>query len=335
MKQNLLRSQRLFCLTLLSLTAIILSGCGKQDSNYNGSLTRVVLQTDWYPQPEHGGFYQALVEGYYEEEGLEVEILPGGPNTVSAEKVALGQVQFAMGKSNDLMNYVARGVPLVMVGALLQHDPQALLFHQENPIHDFTDLDGKRIMVGPGSAFIDLIKEKYQIDFDVIPLDYSIAQYLLDKTFIQQCYITSEPYFAQKEGANPGALLIKESGFDPYHVWYTRTDYALQNPEIMKAFSRASIKGWKEYLFGDATKANNLLKSLNPKLDDEFISFSINAMIEYDLVTGSTKDPEMIGHIDPARIEREIDQLIQLGLLSTHLKVENIIHQNSQRHPSP
>ncbi|MDG2166849.1 MAG: hypothetical protein P8L44_02855, partial [Opitutales bacterium] len=81
--------------------------------------------------------------------------------------------------------------------------------------------------------------------------------------------------------------------------------------------------------------ANQLLKSLNPKLDDEFIRYSINAMIEYNLVTGSTKDPEMIGHIDPARIEREIDQLIKLGLLSTQLKAENIIHQSSLNHPTP
>lgn len=330
MKQFLLWSQRLLCLTILSILSVFLSGCGKQDNESKGSLTRVVLQTDWYPQPEHGGFYQALVEGYYEEEGLKVEILPGGPNTVSAEKVALGQVQFAMGKSNDLMNYVARGVPLVMVGALLQHDPQALLFHLENPINDFTDLDGKRIMVGPGSAFIDLIKEKYQIEFDVIPLDYSIAQYLLDKTFIQQCFITSEPYFAKKEGANPGAILIKESGFDPYHVWYTRSDYALKNPVIMEAFSRASIKGWTNYLFGNPSKANELLKSLNPKLDDDFIAYSRQAMIDHGLVTGETGNKKVIGTISRSRIENEISQLVDLGVLEDPLDSGAILYSSER-----
>ena len=325
---NPIHTIRFFLLSLATATAFI--SCSKQDNTNTGSLTKVVLQTDWYPQPEHGGFYQALVEGYFEEEGLEVEILPGGPNTVSAEKVALGQVQFAMGKSNDLMNYVARGVPLVMVGALLQHDPQALLFHQENPINDFGDLDGKRIMVGPGSAFIDLIKEKYQIDFDVIPLDYSIAQYLLDKTFIQQCFITSEPYFAKKEGANPGAILIKESGFDPYHVWYARSDYAANNPEIMEAFSRACIKGWTHYLSGDTTKADALLKSLNPKLDDEFIAYSKQAMIEYGLVTGETGDPKVIGSISRSRVENEVRQLVDLGVLEESLDVDAFLYPSER-----
>ena len=326
MKRHPIIGKRPDWLRIALLAVVILSGCGKQDSSQSSSLTKVVLQTDWYPQPEHGGFYQALVEGYYEEEGLQVEILPGGPNTVSAEKVALGQVQFAMGKTNDIMLYISRGVPLVMVGALLQHDPQALLFHQENPIDDFGDLDGKKIMVGPGSAFIDLIKEKYQIDFDIIPLDYSIAQYLLDKNFIQQCYITSEPYFARKQGANPGTLLIKESGFDPYHVWYARPDYAARNPEIMEAFSRASIKGWQDYLFGDSSKADTLLKSLNPKLHDEFIAYSKQAMTDYGLVTGENGDTDTIGTISRARVAKEITQLVELGVLPEALDVDSMLY---------
>ncbi len=330
MKQSHYRKQLLNWLTGLGIWGTLFFGCGRQSDEPTSSLTQITLQTDWYPQPEHGGFYQALVEGYYEKEGLEVEILPGGPNTVSAEKVALGQVQFAMGKTNDIMLYTSRGVPLVMVGALLQHDPQALLFHQENPINDFSDLAGKKIMVGPGSAFIDLIKQKYQIEFDIIPLDYSIAQYLLDKTFIQQCYITSEPYFARKQGANPGALLIKESGFDPYHVWYTRSDYAALNPEIMEAFSRASIKGWRDYLFGESVKADERLKSLNPKLDDEFIAYSKQAMIEYGLVTGESGDPEDIGSISRSRIEREIKQLLKLKVLKEPLDTHTILYASER-----
>ena len=330
MKQPHTWRKNLTWLTLAKIALAVFVGCGKQEAQSSSSLTKVILQTDWYPQPEHGGFYQALVEGYYKDEGLEVDILPGGPNTVSAEKVALGQVQFAMGKTNDIMLYISRGVPLVMVGALLQHDPQALLFHQENPINDFSDLDGKKIMVGPGSAFIDLIKEKYQIDFDIIPLDYSIAQYLLDKAFIMQCYITSEPYFARKQGANPGTLLIKESGFDPYHVWYTRSDYAARNPEIMEAFSRASIKGWQDYLFGDSTKADALLKSLNPKLHDEFIAYSKQAMIDYGLVTGEEGDPEVVGTISRSRVEKEITQLVDLEVLKEFLDADAILYPSER-----
>lgn len=56
---------------------LVLGGCRKQQAS--SGLTPVTLQTDWYPQPEHGGFYDALIRGYYKDEGLDVKILPGGP----------------------------------------------------------------------------------------------------------------------------------------------------------------------------------------------------------------------------------------------------------------
>lgn len=323
-----------FSLTTGFLFLFFLAGCQPSQSGQNNDgRFKVVLQTDWYPQPEHGGFYQALVEGYYAEEGLDVEILPGGPNTVSLEKVALGQVQFAMGKSNDVLMHISRGVPVIMVGALLQHDPQALLFHQENPIRDFSDLDGKRIMAGPGSAFLELIRRKYQVQFDLLPLDYGIGQFLRDKEFIQQCFITSEPYFAEKQGANPGAILIRESGFDPYHVWYTRSDFVQKHPDIVEKFSRATIKGWQNYLFGDRTRTNELLKSLSPKLNDAFIAYSVGALLEYGLVTGVSGDASVIGTMDPGRIQTEIAQLSELNILKKPVTLEQAVYDRYLTHP--
>jgi NitT/TauT family transport system substrate-binding protein len=309
----------------------LLPGCGKKEETNSDQLFKISFQTDWYPQAEHGGFYQALIEGYYAAEGLEVEILPGGPNTGSKELVALGKVQFAIGKSHDVLIQASKGVPFVMAGALLQHDPQALLFHKENPIHGFKDLDGKRIMAGTGTAFVELLRRKYQIEFELLPLDYGLGQFLRDKTFIQQCFITSEPYYARIQGANPGALLIKESGFDPYHVWYARTDFALKYPEIVEKFSRASIKGWQEYLFGDRSKADALLASLNPKLDEEFIAYSVGALIEHNLVTGSTGQPTAIGQIDPERIAAEIKQLNELGFMDGLVEVNSVLTESHFR----
>jgi NitT/TauT family transport system substrate-binding protein len=216
-----------------------------------------------------------------------------------------------------------------MAGALLQHDPQALLFHAENPITRFEDLDGKRIMAGSGTAFVELLRSKYQIDFEILPLDYGLGQFLRDKNFIQQCFITSEPYFAKQQGANPGTLLIKESGLDPYHVWYTRTDFALKYPELVEKFTRATIRGWQDYLFGDRTKTNALLASLNPKLDEEFMAYSVGALIEYNLVTGSTGDPSVIGEIDTTRIQAEVIQLQELGFLKMPVEAESVLAELS------
>ena len=83
---------------------LILAGCHRQTS---GGLTPVTLQTDWYPQPEHGGFYDAQIRGYYKEEGLDVTILPGGPYNNSDQQVASGAVQFV----NPSADVATAGLP--------------------------------------------------------------------------------------------------------------------------------------------------------------------------------------------------------------------------------
>ena len=55
----------------------------------------VRLITDWYPQPEHGGFYHALIKGYYREAGPDVEILPGGPNAFPIQRIATKAAEFS------------------------------------------------------------------------------------------------------------------------------------------------------------------------------------------------------------------------------------------------
>ena len=97
-------------------------GC-RQAKTHNG-LTPVTLQTDWYPQPEHGGFYDAQLRGYYKDEGLDVTILPGGPYVNSDQQVAAGTVQFAMGSSDHVLQAIGNDVPLVAIAATMQHDPR-------------------------------------------------------------------------------------------------------------------------------------------------------------------------------------------------------------------
>ena len=63
--------------TTLLLCLTCLAGCHSR--THSAGLTQVKFQADWYPQPEHGGFYDAVVKGYYTDEGLDVEIIPGGP----------------------------------------------------------------------------------------------------------------------------------------------------------------------------------------------------------------------------------------------------------------
>src|SRR3979411_351194 len=102
---------------LFLLISLLSSGC--RTSKSETGLTKVTLQADWYPQPEHGGFYTALVKGYYKDEGLDVTIQPGGPYVSMEKQVSVGLAQFGMSASDRTLEAVAGGQPLVAVAATM------------------------------------------------------------------------------------------------------------------------------------------------------------------------------------------------------------------------
>jgi len=302
--------------TLLGVgTAIFFTGCGgKSDELSEGELIPIILQTDWYAQPEHGGFYQAVAEGYYEEVGLDVTIMQGGTGIIAPQLIATRKVDFAINRADDIMIHKSNGVPLIIVAALMQHDPQALLVHEESGVDSFKDLDGRTVMTTPGGALVRFIEKTYDVTINVTPMDYGMSRFLGNKEFIQQCFITNEPYYIRKAGANPKTLLLSESGFDPYRVIFTNPNFAKDKPEIVKAFVAASIKGWKSYMSGPREKANAIISELNPKMTPDFIDFSINALLEHNLVAGEGPI-DKTGLIEPQRVQAQIDTLVDIGLI--------------------
>jgi NitT/TauT family transport system substrate-binding protein len=280
---------RIHSLLFTLLAAIALAGCSKQtaDAPAGGAqLVKVRFQTDWFPQPEHGGYYQALAKGYYQEEGLDVEILPGGPNAQVMSSVALGRADIGMTNGDDTIVAIARGVPIKIVAAEMQRDAQGILYHTENPIRELKDLNGKTVMAGAGSVWIQLVQKKYGIQFNLLPLVGDLARFMNDKTFVQQCFVTSEPYFARQRGADVGARLIAHPGYEPYRVIFAGDLYIAKHREVVRRFVRASLRGWKEYMTGDPAPANGLLQKLRPDLTPEFMAYSIKALTEYQLVLG-------------------------------------------------
>ncbi|NER01091.1 MAG: ABC transporter substrate-binding protein, partial [Cyanothece sp. SIO2G6] len=203
---------------LLGSIAVCLTGCGgpsEVEADAESGLVEVTLQLDWYAEPAHGGFYQALVKGFYKEEGLAVDIKQGGPGIRPLPSVTVGGAEFALSRIDDTVIGIDQGLPLKVAMAYMQKDPQAIMFHASNPIDSWEDLDGKAIMIDPGSAMVSWLKKRYEIEFDIIPLDFGIARFLADKGFIQQCFITSQPYFAELQGAEVGAKLLADEAFSP------------------------------------------------------------------------------------------------------------------------
>jgi NitT/TauT family transport system substrate-binding protein len=285
------------------------AGCKKAAPTSASGLFPVVLQTDWYPQPEQGGFYEALLKGYYKGEGLDVTITPGGPYVVAEQQVSTGAAQFAMGTSDQVLVKASRGLPLVAVAATMQMDPQCVMVHAESPVKTFAELNGHAIAVKPGSIWFEYLVKRFNLsETREIPATYSVANFLKDPNYIQQCFVTSEPFFAEKGGAKVRTLLVSDTGYRPYRVFFTSQTFSKEHPEIVAKFVRASLKGWRAFL-ADPTATEGEIGKLNPALSPEQMAFSVKTLTDGHFVTG---DPDRFGQFAPERwatMEKQLEDL--------------------------
>ena len=310
---------------LLLLAVVFAAGCSKSPdpatktaddgATAGRQLQKVAFQLDWYPAPEHGGEYQALVGNFYRDAGLDVTIVPGGPMSLGLQKVATGQVQLSMGALDDVVHAVREGAPLMIVGAHMQHNPQAIMVHEESPVHAFRDLDGKSVMCVSGSTWIYYLQSHYGISFNTIPADYGLARFMADKNYIQQCFITNEPYFAEKNGAKVRCLLIADAGYDPYRVIFTSKAFARDHPEAVRAFVACTIRGWHDFLYGDASGARARIQADNPSQTQGQMDYSIAMMKKYQIIEGDPAKGDRIGLITPGRIRAVGQALVDLKIM--------------------
>jgi NitT/TauT family transport system substrate-binding protein len=292
---------------------IMTGGCRRQHGA-NG-LTPVTLQTDWYPQPEHGGFYDAQIRGYYKDEGLDVTIRPGGPYVNAEQQVSVGEAQFAMGSSDRVLQAVGNGEPIVAVAATMQRDPQALMLHQDSPVKSFQDLDGHAVAIKLGATWFSYLVQRYHLkNVREIPATYSVANFMQDPGYIQQIFVTSEPFFARQAGAQVRTMLISETGYNPYRVMFTSRAFLQQHPEIVAKFVRASLRGWRDYLT-HPDDINAAIGKLNPALSVPQMQFSYQGLRDQHFIAGDDPSGAELGQFTPARWTSMYQQLLDLKVI--------------------
>ena len=300
---------------ILPCLVLLLAGCQAERPAATNGRAAIRLQADWYPQPEHGGFYTALAKGYYAAEGLDVTVLPIGQYTSTFQVVASGGADFGFGSSDQVLEAVSNGLPVRAVAAFMQHDPQAIMLHAGSPVHDFAALEGRAVAAQPGATWLKFLVSKYRLkNVREVPATHSVASFLADKNYIQQIFVTSEPYFVKKAGAAYRTILISTAGYDPYRTVFGHQRFLDQQPEAAKKFVRASLQGWREYL-RDPGPANAIIQKRNPAQNAELMGFTLQALRDGNFITGQDASGAAIGQMDPARWATLNVQLTELGVI--------------------
>ena len=283
-------------------------------------LDKVRFGTNWVAEAEHGGFYQALADGTYRKYGLDVTIVPGGPNVNNRILLPVGKIDFFM-SANSLQSFdaVANNIPTVAVAASFQKDPQVLIAHP-GTVDKFEDLKKLTLFVSKEgmASYFQWLKADFGFDdAKVKPYTFNPQPFLADKHSAMQGYVTSEPFAIESQAHfKPKVFLIADHGFNSYSTLIeTRRDLVEKEPGLVQRFVDASAIGWYHYIYGDPSAGNALIKKQNPEMTDALLAYSIAKMKEYGIVDSGDALTLGIGAMTDARMKSFFDKMVRVGVV--------------------
>jgi NitT/TauT family transport system substrate-binding protein len=209
---------------------------------------------------------------------------------------------------------------VVTVAAMFQKDPQVLLTHPESSVTKLEDLKPLTLFVSKEgiSSYFQWLKSEYGFsEARVKPYTFNPQPFIADGNSAMQGYVTSEPYAVEKAAKfKPGIVLLADYGFNTYSTLIeTRREITDKKPDLVQRFVDASIVGWYNYLYGDNSAGNAMIKKLNPEMTDELLAYSINKMKEYGIVDSGDTLRDGIGAMTDARMASFFDKMVRAGVV--------------------
>src|SRR5580700_9154890 len=285
------------------------------------TLDKVAFGTNWVAEAEHGGFYQALADGTYRKYGLNVTIVPGGPQANNRILLPVGKIDFFL-SANLLQAFdaVAQDIPTVSVAALFQKDPQVLLAHPDQGIERFEDLKKLTLLISSEgrATFFQWMKLEFGFrDEQVKPYTFNPQPFLADKRTAMQGYVTSEPYAVERAaGFKPKIFLLADQGFNAYSTLIeTRRELVDKQPDLVRRFVEASIVGWMNYIYHDNSVGNAMIKRDNPEMTDDLLANSVAKLKEYGIVDSGDSLRLGVGAMTDARAQSFFDKMAKAGVI--------------------
>jgi NitT/TauT family transport system substrate-binding protein len=288
-------------------------------------LDKVSFGTNWVAEAEHGGFFQAVADGTYKKYGLDVTIVPGGPNTNNRMLLIAGKLDFFMA-ANTLMSFdaVINHVPVVSVAAVFQKDPQVLLTHPELNATKLEDLKPLTLFVSKEgmTSYFQWLKSEYGFnEKNVRPYTFNPQPFIATAKSAMQGYVTSEPYSVEKSaGWKPTVFLLSDYGYDSYSTLIeTRQDMVEKKPDLVQRFVDASLVGWYHYLYGDNSAGNAMIKQLNPEMTDDLLAYATKTMKDHGIVDSGDSLKNGIGAMTDERVSSFFEKMVRAGVVRSDI----------------
>lgn len=288
----------------------------KQDS--------VTVQLKWKHQFQFAGFYAAIEQNFYSENGLHVNLIEGNDRTNIIEEVISGKANYGL-VSPKLIIARSNGVPVVAMAAIFQHSPEILLTTKDKEIENIHQIIGKKLLLsehGIASTQAIFKKEGIPVDSMYIKSNGNFRDSLILGTVdVVDDYITDAPYLIRKAGKEPVTFKPIDYGIDFYgDILFTSENELINQHKRTIRFREATIKGWI-YAMNNKEEIINLIRNkYNPSISAEFLEFEAQQM-EKLLI------PKLVrpGHMNIERWQHIAETYQLLGLMENNYSLDGFL----------
>lgn len=257
------------CLSLF-LIVILLISCTKKETE---KAEQVSLRLKWLPGATYVGDIVAKDKRFWQNNGLDVSVNPGGFELDSIKLVASGSDQFGITGADQLLLARVQGIPVVAVAAIMQRCPIGWISKKGSGITTPYDFVGKKVGAKYGTnaeIIFDALIKKLEIDptkIKRIPVKFDITPFLTGQVDVLPGFITAESVMAEKKGVKVNIIDPSDYGINLYgNVYFTTEKMIREKPEIVASFLGAVLRAW-QWVIDNREESIDILLNFEQKLD--------------------------------------------------------------------
>ncbi len=289
----------------------------------------IQLLLDWKAQMEHAGFFLADQAGYYEKEGLTVEILEGNGAPTTAQLVGNGTYKLGVSSGSATVMARAKGIGVVSLAVINQHSPVVVYSLTKSGIREPADLRGRRIGVNLGGtkhrefqAFLKKVGIK-ETDVRLMGMtESSPAPLLAGKVDAMLGYTEDQPVSVELRGEEVNRITLSDHGIDLYSTnIIVNQQFLAENPGLVRRFLSATLDGWRTAV-AHPEKALSAYMSARPESNSRFNRANFEQLIP--LLESEDTEIKGLGAQSAHRWEATQEILFDLGMIDHKLDVTEL-----------
>jgi NitT/TauT family transport system substrate-binding protein len=291
-------------------------------------LEKVTLVLNWSPNGTHAAYYVALKEGFFRDQGLDVEILEGTGSGTTVKVIGAGREEFGLAGAESVAIGRSKGVPIVSIAAIYQKSAVAFLTLESSGINDFKDLPGRTMGVKFGSStypFYEATLKQLSIDrnrIKEVSIGPGVEHLLAGKVDAMDGQIDNEGVQIQERGFPVHAILYDEIGVKTYGITLIAHEKTIaERPKMVGKFVHAILKGWSLTL-ADPDKAAAAVCHMNPTLDKKIVVAQTRAAI--GLISSPDSTANGLGWQTEDGWQTTIETLTKIGQINSKLDVNGL-----------